>query len=345
MMSCHPPIPSDDSEYVTLIQEKDTRAMLLEVLRMIDVEIEEIQTARNGLRVNFTSQHSSSYPFLMEAGTSEGNCETMLSEDGNAIITTHNLPTDYSLQCIVTLIKGGNILHKMITVFQGTRILASLSRNYHRETPILSVQQCIKHDETEIMGKYAAPSWSSFISRLLPDSFKQYDEFFQKEEFIMGEADPAGVHRELTDQEMDNYPILCPPFGVENMLCLYGTNVDTEVSYYLARKTNDDEMLYHPKADAMSNNICDSNPSGLIIRNGIGYETSETSQPCLGGKKKSGDGTVPYASLSHCKNWKDRNDLNLDIIEVPGAEHSSMLCSPEVIYHVLDYLCGTQDAP
>jgi hypothetical protein len=58
---------------------------------------------------------------------------------------------------------------------------------------------------------------------------------------------------------------------------------------------------------------------------GIGFETKDTRQNCLKGKKRSGDGTVPYASLAFCKHWNGQNGCKVKIAEVEGAEHRAIL--------------------
>lgn len=56
---------------------------------------------------------------------------------------------------------------------------------------------------------------------------------------------------------------------------------------------------------------------------GIAYETKATQQNKLRGRTRSGDGTVPYASLSYCSNWSDEIDVTIE--ELEGAEHREIL--------------------
>lgn len=53
---------------------------------------------------------------------------------------------------------------------------------------------------------------------------------------------------------------------------------------------------------------------GYKCRGGIGYETKDTPQRLLRGEKKSGDGTVPYASLYYCSKWADQLRFKLIIL-------------------------------
>jgi hypothetical protein len=61
---------------------------------------------------------------------------------------------------------------------------------------------------------------------------------------------------------------------------------------------------------------------------GIGYETKDTVQGTLRSSTglhghRSGDGTVPYVSLTYCTEW--RQDLELRIEELEGVEHREIL--------------------
>ena len=61
----------------------------------------------------------------------------------------------------------------------------------------------------------------------------------------------------------------------------------------------------------------------FVCSGGIAYETKNTSQNKLRGKKRGGDGTVPYASLSYCSHWKKEIDVVIE--ELEGAEHREIL--------------------
>ena len=59
------------------------------------------------------------------------------------------------------------------------------------------------------------------------------------------------------------------------------------------------------------------------VEGGIAYEHKNTRQNALKGKRCSGDGTVPYASLAYCRKWS--KEVNIRIAEIEGAEHRAML--------------------
>lgn len=75
----------------------------------------------------------------------------------------------------------------------------------------------------------------------------------------------------------------------------------------------------------------------LLFKDGIVYETASTFQPSCG-KKISGDGTVPYASLNYCSSWIGLADApsSIEIVEVPGASHRSILKHNELMEMLID---------
>ena len=85
-----------------------------------------------------------------------------------------------------------------------------------------------------------------------------------------------------------------PP--VERVLVVYGVNVQTELSYFF-KLNNENPALVQSELD----NGVDSyskkeskelNPQGLVIRDGIMYETKTTMQPAFGKRAISGDGSI-----------------------------------------------------
>lgn len=65
------------------------------------------------------------------------------------------------------------------------------------------------------------------------------------------------------------------------------------------------------------------------IVKGIGYECKG-----LGSNKLSGDGSVPYASLSYCFEWTDKIP-SIVIKEIPGVNHRDILSHPSLFEVVL----------
>lgn len=106
-----------------------------------------------------------------------------------------------------------------------------------------------------------------------------------------------------------------PP--IKKMICIHGKNVKTEVCFFF-------------KKDKKNGGLClDSAANfeigGINVRNGIGWETKDTDQNPFG-KRGCGDGTVPYMSLNYPAYWRDDNpQAKIDIHEIEGAEHRSIL--------------------
>mmetsp|Transcript_24676 Transcript_24676/g.33932 ORF Transcript_24676/g.33932 Transcript_24676/m.33932 type:complete len:214 (+) Transcript_24676:2033-2674(+) len=132
----------------------------------------------------------------------------------------------------------------------------------------------------------------------------------------------------------------CPPIldvpKVPRLICIYGTNLTTEVSYYFKRSKG--TFSLDSAADSMSKTAQPANPSGLMIKGGVGYERE------VEGATKSGDGTVPYCSLAYPREWvkmmEERNipkddRVKIQMIEVQGAEHREMLKDESVLMHIL----------
>jgi len=142
-------------------------------------------------------------------------------------------------------------------------------------------------------------------------------------------------------ESYDVPPMLDAP-PLHNLFCIYGINLATEVSFYM-KKGKSTKIGLDTAADSMSKKVTQSNPSGLTIKGGIGFETKTTPQR-VGGLCASGDGTVPYASLTYPKIWtqmaKERGSpLNVEFTEIQGAEHRKMLADESVIINVLSYCC------
>ena len=89
-------------------------------------------------------------------------------------------------------------------------------------------------------------------------------------------------------------PTLMPP-PVKRLWCIYGTGLKTEISYYY--QPTAEGCVFDSTADAVSDRETYLNPRGFHISGGIAYETKNTLQPSEG-ISNSGDGTVPFCSLS-----------------------------------------------
>ena len=86
-----------------------------------------------------------------------------------------------------------------------------------------------------------------------------------------------------------------------------------------------------------------SNPAALKISNGIGFETFNTKQPILGNRRCSGDATLPYASMAYAREWR-KAGVDVDVIEIDGAEHREMMSDKCVIFHILKYCTTGENA-
>lgn len=113
-----------------------------------------------------------------------------------------------------------------------------------------------------------------------------------------------------------------PP--VKRVHAIYGVNLDTEVGCVYSRQDTctTSKMLqsfYVPDKKAVIDRTCGYKVSGGLIQ-----ETPQTKQECADDLEISGDGTVPYWSLSHAKTW-DGTDCRVTVQEIEKAEHRKIL--------------------
>ncbi len=119
---------------------------------------------------------------------------------------------------------------------------------------------------------------------------------------------------------------LDPP-PIKKVVAIYGINLPTEVSGVYQRKRSV-KLTYSTKKDLYVRQltVLDENAKlkGLddryTIKSGIITETK-------GKAKKSGDGTVPYWSLQHCRTWQGQGvkKCNVKVYEIEGADHRAIL--------------------
>ncbi|PRP88451.1 hypothetical protein PROFUN_03168 [Planoprotostelium fungivorum] len=117
--------------------------------------------------------------------------------------------------------------------------------------------------------------------------------------------------------------VLEPPPGLKRLFCVYGVDVPTETNYFYRT---------HPtKALVIDENAPTGSVEGHTTIKGIVYETEDTPQERIKKEQpgrspnRSGDGSVPYHSLSYCNNWKDK--LELECRELKNVEHRAILSS------------------
>ena len=65
-------------------------------------------------------------------------------------------------------------------------------------------------------------------------------------------------------------------------------------------------------------------------------ETSKTKQSVAKKRQVSGDGTVPYWSLQHCKTWNSK-ERAVTVLELDKAEHRDILADSRFHAEVLRY--------
>jgi hypothetical protein len=128
-------------------------------------------------------------------------------------------------------------------------------------------------------------------------------------------------------------PILSAP-PLKRIWLINGINRQTEVGYFMKSKRAELDNT----ADRYSGKkMAGINPRGLMIQDGIAYETPDTYQQSIKGHK-SGDGTVPYCSLNFASTeWG--NELLVYPIEVEDAEHREMLNNEAVFNEVINLVC------
>jgi hypothetical protein len=126
------------------------------------------------------------------------------------------------------------------------------------------------------------------------------------------------------------------PPPIKRIHAIYGINLPTEVGAIYTRRDaclspNRLSSLYSPdkKAHIATN-------TGYSISGGILMETPRTKQSVDNNRTVSGDGTVPYWSLQHCKTWKSP-DRMVTVLELEKAEHREILADPRFHAEVLRY--------
>jgi hypothetical protein len=126
------------------------------------------------------------------------------------------------------------------------------------------------------------------------------------------------------------------PPPVNRVHAIYGINIPTEVGAIYTRQDtclteNRLASLHKPDRTAR----IDSR-TGYSIVGGVLFETPKTKQSVDKQREVSGDGTVPYWSLQHCKTWSD-TDRVVTIVELDQAEHRDILADSRFHSEVLRY--------
>lgn len=138
-----------------------------------------------------------------------------------------------------------------------------------------------------------------------------------KQEYEKDPLDPRGLSSEAP-----------PP--VRTIKAIYGINVPTEVGAIFKRRTailgNTQKVENYCKPDMKV--TLNGNDGDHVIKNGVIYE-------CGSETVTAGDGTVPYWSLSHVKQWEKVCDVSVH--ELEGAEHREILADKRLHKILIDF--------
>jgi len=182
-------------------------------------------------------------------------------------------------------------------------------------------------------AQYASRDWRSFLTDHSPKSMGYYESYFR--------TDP------LYEKETPGCPQLAclQPPPIKRLWCVYGVNLPTEVGYFMKvkQKKKKGGLVSKVSLDrAMDKHsekkVAGINPLGLSIDGGIVKETPSTFQSTTR-THRSGDGTVPYCSLSYPRAWAKPGELLVRMEEIEGAEHREMLKDDRVHDAVVNFVC------
>ena len=171
-------------------------------------------------------------------------------------------------------------------------------------------------------GQYAQVNWKHILAHYAPNCSQFHKSYYKTDPLFKKLRDPPPIRR---------------------LWSVYGFNLQTEMCYFLKQKKGD--LSLDRVADRVHSGKRDSktNPTGFMIDGGIGYETSDTFQT-ISRSYCSGDGTVPYCSLSYGRKWEEdckREGRPFEYLEfeVEGAEHREILESSELCTILGELLC------
>ncbi len=134
------------------------------------------------------------------------------------------------------------------------------------------------------------------------------------------------------------------PPPVKRIHAIYGINLPTEIGSIYKRKDtcfSESKVMNLYKLDAKA--TLGDKSDGFVVKGGILMETNKTSQAVAGGRKVSGDGTVPYWSLQHCKTWMADN-RDVTVVEIDKAEHREILADVRFHTALIDYCRITKES-
>jgi hypothetical protein len=126
------------------------------------------------------------------------------------------------------------------------------------------------------------------------------------------------------------------PPPVKRVHAIYGINLPTEMAGIYERKDtclSNDRLRNLYKLDSKATV---DRASGYTANGGLLFETKHTKQTVAGGRRVSGDGTVPFWSLQHAKSWQGPS-CEVSVVELEGAGHREILADARFHKAVLDY--------
>jgi len=129
------------------------------------------------------------------------------------------------------------------------------------------------------------------------------------------------------DYELEGDILGRPP--VKKLLAIYGVNIPTESGYIFS--SNNDNIQLNMESNNIPNQF-----QGCTLNKGIIFETRQS--PQINGPR-SGDGVVPYASLSQVLNWKGLIQ-DLKVFEMPNVDHNQIIIFDHVFEIIVDHLCS-----
>lgn len=161
------------------------------------------------------------------------------------------------------------------------------------------------------------------------------------------ESDPIGP---LSKSSWD-----APP--VKRVISIYGINYPTEVSGVYKRNP----VKHIPNASNKKSQSSELEPTFVLdrdaildkptakthtIKRGLIYETSKSPQEVIAADgtvitgMKSGDGSVPYWSLQHCRTWQGKgpSECEVTVHEIDSVEHRAILNDSRFHNILLDVL-------
>ena len=133
-----------------------------------------------------------------------------------------------------------------------------------------------------------------------------------------------------------------PP--VRRVVAVFGVNVPTERGTVMRRSARLTSTGRLEKDFELDDGVTISRrwatQQGLSVRNGVLLETRDSRHLCAATRRfvrASGDGTVPYESLTHVHRWAS-SDLDVAVHELDGVEHRGILKNKAFHKVLLDHL-------